>query len=118
MDTLPLRQSLLGLQEIINNPTILKLINSITVDDTARQRISHINYGNFADFFSTKHSWYTIEPAKHLSTHIHHCDDDQVTKWFLLLYSIASVNSICKTFKKYFQTEYLKEYLPILFHRI
>lgn len=112
MDTLPLRQSLLGLQEIINNPTILKLINSITVDETARQRISHIDYQNYGDFFSIKHNWYTLEPAKQLSTHIHHCDDDQVTKWFLLLYSIASVNSICKTYIYKFLDKRINKYWP------
>lgn len=108
---LPLRESLLGLQEIINNPTILNLINSITVDDTARQRISHIDYGNYEDFFTIKHSWYTLQPAKELSTHIPQCDD-QLTKWFLLLYSIASVNSIYKTHIYQFLDQRLYEYWP------
>lgn len=100
-----------GLQEIINSPIITKLINSYSIDETARRRISQIDYTNYPSFMYIKDNWFTIRPAEELSKLISGTDDT-TTKWFLLLYSIASVNDIYRKYIYNYIDERIKKYWP------
>ena len=115
MDDAPLLTlSLSGLQEILNNQTLLNLIDSFTVDDAAREQIRQIggqnkDYDNH-DFFCLKTNRFTYCPHGELADVIAARQyDDLLVKWFLLLYSIASVNKIYDTYIYRFADERIKK---------
>lgn len=100
-----------ALQEIITNPITIKLINSFSVDETARQRIRQIDYTNYWSFIHIKENWFTLRPAEELSKLIPRTDDI-TTKWFLFLYSIASVNDIYRNYIYNYADERIKKHWP------
>jgi len=109
MDTPRFESIIRGLQEIITNPITIKFINSFSVDESARQRIRQIDYTNYASFIHIKENWYTLRPAEELSKLIPRTDDI-TTKWFLFLYSIASVNDIYMNYIYKYADERIKKY--------
>ena len=87
-------KGLQGFKQIISNTYLNDLINRYTIDDAARSRIRRLNKSNYISFYHIKASPEIIyKPAFFLGREI--CDsNDTAIKWFLLLYSIASVNDI------------------------
>lgn len=87
-------EGLQGFKQIISNTYLNDIINRYTIDDAARSRIRGLNKSNYISFYHIKASPEIIyKPAFFLGREI--CDsNDTAVKWFLLLYSIASVNDI------------------------
>ncbi len=111
MNTICFESTIRGLQEIINNPVTLKFINSYNVDEATKERIHRIDYINYESFIHIKENWYTLRPAEELSKLIPRADDI-TTKWFLFLYSIASVNDIYRDYIYNYADERIKKYWP------
>ena len=111
MNTTRLESIIRGLQEIITSPITLKFINSFSVDETARQRIRQIDYTNYCSFIHIKENWFTLRPAEELSKLIPRTDDI-TTKWYLFLYSIASVNDIYRNYIYKYADERIKKHWP------
>ena len=83
-----------GFLQIINNQHIQRLVNDSHLDEEAKKRIRSLEYSNYSSFYHIKeNSMITMTPAKSLGRSICHADDSTI-KWFLMLYSIASVNDI------------------------
>ena len=76
------------------------LINNFSINDACKERIRQIEYTNYGSFFHYKgNSYYTLTPAAELSRYItqYGQTNDTLLKWFILIYSIASVNDIYKS---------------------
>ena len=90
-----------GFEAIISSETVHHLINNYSIDDACKERIRQIDYTNYGSFFHYKgNSYYTLTPAAELSRYITHygqTNDTTLLKWFILIYSIASVNDIYKS---------------------
>lgn len=88
--------SIEGFKQIINNTYFNDLIKSFTIDEAAKKRIVQLDYSNYISFYHIK-DWQeiTYKPAEYLGRNICNSNDIAI-KWFLLLYSIASVNDIYK----------------------
>ena len=80
--------------QILNNQQLQRLVKDFHLDEEAKRRIRSLDYSNYHSFYHIKDiDRITMTPAKSLGKSI--CRADDVTiKWFLLLYSIASLNDI------------------------
>ena len=83
-----------GFLQILNSQFIQKIVKDSYLDEDAKNRIQSLDYSNYSSFYHIKErSMITMTPAESLGRSICGADDTAI-KWFLMLYSIASVNDI------------------------